>query len=106
MRWNADFDRMEALVADDPERLYAVRRVRINLDYAIMLDFLKVKKAGLPVSGDVVAKRIMDTAKRIAAEFKPGQKRFEKKAQNFLKRLGDDVEAARLQSSREPLPLL
>jgi hypothetical protein len=105
VRWNTDFDRMEALVADDPERLFAVRRVRINLDYAIMLDFLKVRKAGLKISSDVVAKRMMDTAKRIAAEFKPGQKRYEKKAQDFLKRLGDDVESARLQSSREPLPL-
>lgn len=105
VRWNADFDRMENAVADDPERLYAVRRVRMNLDYAIMLDFLAVKKAGLAVSCDTVARRLMETARRTAADYKPVYSRFKKKADDFVKRLEDEVESARLKSSREPLPL-
>ena len=32
VRWQRDFDRMEKLVADDPQALFNVRRARINLD--------------------------------------------------------------------------
>ena len=37
IRWQEDFDRMEALVKDEPKALFNVRRARINLDAVTVL---------------------------------------------------------------------
>ena len=73
VRWNADFDAMESLVASDATRLFNVKRVRINLDYAILCNYAKVKKSvpSFAASADEVANRIRATAKRIADELFP-----------------------------------
>ena len=70
VRWNADFDAMESLVASDATRLFNVKRVRINLDHAIVLNYAKVKKSvpSFALSADEVADRIRATAKRIEKE--------------------------------------
>ena len=73
VRWNADFDAMESLVVSDSTRLFNVKRVRINLDYAILCKYAKVKKAvpSFAMSADEVADRIRGTAKRIEKELFP-----------------------------------
>ncbi|MBQ6330138.1 MAG: DUF4838 domain-containing protein [Kiritimatiellae bacterium] len=73
VRWNADFDAMESLVVFDSTRLFNVKRVRINLDYAILCKYAKVKKAvpSFAMSADEVADRIRGTAKRIEKELFP-----------------------------------
>ena len=45
VRWQRDFDRMEALVKDDPEALFNVRRARINLDAVTVLCYPECVKA-------------------------------------------------------------
>ena len=70
VRWNVDFDAMEALVSADPVRLFNVKRVRLNLDYAILLNYARIKKS-VPSFGssvDFVADRIRSTAGRIEKE--------------------------------------
>ena len=74
VRWNADFDTMEAAVADDAARLFNVKRVRINLDLAILEKYASVKKS-LAVSVDALAERIRSTARRIGMELFPSAKR-------------------------------
>lgn len=81
VRWNADFDAMESAVADDATRLFNVKRVRINLDLAIVRSYAKLKKAvpSFGMSCDDVANRVRTTAKRIAAElFTSGKEMGEK----------------------------
>ena len=45
VRWQRDFDRMEALVKDDPQALFNVRRARINLDAVTILCYPECVKA-------------------------------------------------------------
>ena len=73
VRWNAGFDAMEALVASDATRLFNVRRVRINLDNAILLNYAKVRKSepSFTLSADDLAGRIRATAMRIDKELFP-----------------------------------
>ena len=76
VRWNADFDAMEEAAANDATRLFNVRRVRVNLDLAILEKYAAVKK-GVPsfaVSADALAERIRVTAKRISRELFPSGK--------------------------------
>ena len=71
VRWNADFDAMEASVAADATRLFNVKRVRINLDFVILQKYAAVKKCvpSFSVSADMLAERIRSTVKRIGVEF-------------------------------------
>ena len=45
IRWQKDFDRMEAKVKDDPQALFNVRRARINLDAVTILCYPECVKA-------------------------------------------------------------
>ena len=45
IRWQKDFDRMEALVGDDPRALFNVRRARINLDAVTALCYRECAKS-------------------------------------------------------------
>ncbi|MBQ6352499.1 MAG: DUF4838 domain-containing protein, partial [Lentisphaeria bacterium] len=45
VRWQRDFDRMEAKVKDDPRALFNVRRARINLDAVTVLCYPECVKA-------------------------------------------------------------
>ena len=44
IRWQRDFDRMEAKVKDDPKALFNVRRARINLDAVTVLCYPECEK--------------------------------------------------------------
>jgi hypothetical protein len=70
VRWDGEFDAMERAVADDAVRLFNVRRVRINLDLALLRKLAAVKKAfpRFAPSADAIAGRIRATANRIAGE--------------------------------------
>ena len=71
LRWEADFDKMEAAVKDDPERLFNVQRVRANLDYALLTRFRACSQhpSGKNLSYDAVAGRFESVVKRAAETF-------------------------------------
>lgn len=73
VRWNSDFDEMEKLVSSDATRLFNVKRVRINLDLAILRKYAEVVKSepAFSLSAEALAERVRTTAKRIAAELFP-----------------------------------
>ena len=58
-KWSDAFDRMEARLADDPARLGNLRRVRINLDLALLNLHFKARKEDPGVdSVDQIAQRV------------------------------------------------
>ena len=105
VRWNGDFDAMEADVADDAKRLFNVKRVRINLDLAIVRNYAKIKKS-IPtfgLSADDVANRVRTTAKRIEAEILTSAKEIGAK---FVKEMDEALFTATVcnRPGAKPLP--
>ena len=74
--WLPDFDEMERLTASDGVRLFNVRRVRINLDCAILRKYARIKKAvpSFGLSVEDVAGRIRATAGKIGRELFPSSR--------------------------------
>ena len=103
VRWNTDFDRMEEMVKDDPARLYSIRRVRINLDYAMLLDYVKVKKAGFAMSAEELGARILATGERVATDF--CSRPYANLGRKFVNTLKKTLESAILMNVVEPKPL-
>ncbi len=105
MRWEEAFDRMEALVKDDPRRLFNVQRVRINLDYGVMTMYPLVRKSGdqrlKPY--DFYAKRSVASLTRARDEFATGRLKF--RGDSCLKGFKDNVEYYRVQSMEAKIGL-
>lgn len=103
LRWNADFDEMERLVENDAARLFAIRRVRTNLDFAMLKRYRDMKKAGLVLSPAELADRITATAERAVNEF--CVKRLEYRKKPFLESLADSIRVAKLLNAGEAKPI-
>lgn len=105
MRWEDDFDRMEALVRDDPERLYNLQRVRINLDYAVATRYSEIRKAGdkrlKPY--DFYADRALAVMDRAVADFATG--RYKGRGASARKAFKDSLTYYRSQSIEAKIPL-
>lgn len=106
VRWNAAFDEMERMLADDPGRLFNLRRIRLCLDYAIVMKYSSVRAAcpDFPLSADVVADRLRATRDRIAKElYAPNSQSW---AESMVKRLEDEVFSATICNvpNAKPLP--
>ncbi len=102
-KWDRDFDRMEALVKDDPVRSYAIRRVRVNLDYAILRDYQRVKKCGFALPIDDLAERILKVVRRVSEDY--CSKGFESRRKEFVKKMTDGVTTEKLKNRVVPKPL-
>ena len=61
MRWYNYFLEMEKILKDDPERLNNVNRVRLNLEYVILMRYnvLLKKYPDFPVKPDALAKTVL-----------------------------------------------
>ena len=66
LRWERDFDTMEKLVADDPRRLFNVRRVRWTLDETVIAKWPYLTPAEQKAFGDLETyiKRVSETIDR------------------------------------------
>ena len=91
MRWEGEFDRMERLLAADRTRLRSLRRIRYNLDNAVLARFRDVKKAFGDSAPTVesVAGRIEAIAAEIAEECYAAK--HAGKAKEFVKSVKDSV---------------
>ena len=91
MRWEGDFDRMETLLAGDRTRLRNLRRIRYNLDNAVLVTFRKVRKAlgDAAPKVETVADRVEAIAKEIAEDCYDA--RHAAQAKEFLKSVADGV---------------
>ena len=99
MRWEGDFDRMERLLADDRVRLRSLRRIRYNLDNALVAKMREVSVAfgnAAPKIEDVV-ERIETIAAEIAEDCYYA--RHEGKAKAFVKSVKDRLFMKKLAGS-------
>ena len=104
VRWNADFDEMERLTASDSVRLFNVKRVRINLDCAILRKYARIKKAvpSFGLSVEDVAGRIRATAEKIERELFPSSR---DQGEKFVKGLERMLFGATLRNKPDVKPL-
>ncbi len=90
LKWSRDFDRMETLLADDPLRLENLRRVRINLDLALLDLYFKARKEAPAIDSveQITARIQLATEAVCKAAFAPKRKwaadNFRKFVQNQL----------------------
>ena len=100
VRWEKAFDRMEAVLASDRARLRNLRRLRYNLDYAMLAKFRDVSRTlgdGVP-SVETVADRIEAIAAEIAEDCYC--ERYADKAKAFKKSVADRVYLKRLMGGK------
>ena len=106
LRWEDDFDRMEAVVKDDPERLFNVQRVRVNLDYALLTRFRACTRhpQGRKLEFDAIAGRLRSVVTRSAEAF--CAERVAVRRKQMLSKLDKTLEQLRIQSLEplKPLP--
>lgn len=107
VRWDKLFDQMENLLQNDLEKCFNVQRVRINLDFAILRNFLVIKRdfPDFPVSAEMLAERLRKNYTRAVQEFF-AKKQFQFRADHYLKSLEDQLLMILIQSgtSCKPLP--
>ena len=103
LRWDECFTEMEQLVANDDNRLFAIRRVRLNLDFALLYHYNEMRKVGFGVSAGDLAKRILTTADRAASAF--CAKRLGSARANFIRNLKETVETMKIVNAGESKPL-
>jgi hypothetical protein len=91
VRWSKAFDDMESLLASDRTRLRSLRRMRYNLDNAVLAKFREVKKAfgENALSVHDVVKRLEQISKEIAEECYA--KKHADKAAAFVKSTKDSL---------------
>jgi hypothetical protein len=91
VRWEKDFDAMERMLSGDRTRLRSLRRIRYNLDNALLSRFREVRKVfGVNApSADGTARRIEAIAAEIAEECYA--KKYSYDANAFLKSVKDSV---------------
>ena len=103
VRWEKDFDAMERLVADDPERLFAIRRVRLNLDWAVLNDYRNCVKAGYALSADALVERIMAMVRKVGETY--CAKYLDYRRKSFIKPIEDSILVTKQMCSVEPKAL-
>ena len=100
VRWEKAFDRLEAILAPDRTRLRNVRRLRYNLDCAMLVKYRDVSRAlgGDAPSVETVADRIEAIAAEIAEDCYCD--RYAGKAKAFRKSVADRVYLKRLMGGK------
>ncbi len=100
IRWEKAFDRLEAILASDRTRLRNLRRLRYNLDYAMLAKFRDVSR----VLGDDApsVETVADRIEAIAAEIAEDCycDRYAGKAKAFRKSVADRVYLKRLMGGK------
>jgi hypothetical protein len=103
VRWERDFDEMEKLVKDDPERLYAIQRVRVALDYAALLDYRNMKGAGFEITAEKLGERVLQIVERVVHNHCTPDCR--NMGERFRRVLRGSVASAVLEGNVKPKPL-
>ena len=100
MRWESAFDRMEALLAGDRTRLRNLRRVRYNLDSALLAKHREVSRAcgDAAPSVETLADRIEAIASEIAEDCYV--EKYAGKAAEFKKSVANRVYLKRLMGGK------
>ena len=105
MRWHGYFSDMEKLLVDSPEQLWNLKRVKINLEYAILLKYNKIIKAypTFQIKPEELAGSIRNVFNQTIRKYY--DKEFDFRAKNILGRLNANIDMALIQAGKEGKPL-
>lgn len=100
MRWYNYFLEMEKLVKNDPERLNNVNRVRLNLEYVILMRYnqLLKKYPSFPVKPEVLAETILNRFQKTIKDYYNNSFTFRAKAS--LKSLNERIKMALIKAGK------
>ncbi len=100
MRWYNYFLEMEKILKDDPERLNNVNRVRLNLEYVILMRYnvLLKKYPDFPVKPEALAKTVLARFQKTIDDYYG--KSFTFRAKTSLKSLNERIKMALIQAGK------
>ncbi len=100
MRWYNYFLEMEKILKDDPERLNNVNRVRLNLEYVILMRYnvLLKKYPDFPVKPEALAKTVLARFQKTIDDYYG--KSFIFRAKTSLKSLNERIKMALIQAGK------
>jgi len=101
VRWHGYFTEMEKLLADRPVQLENLKRVKINLECAMLLRYNRIihKYPGFKIKPKTLADSIQKQFRKTIRDF--FDKGFEFRAKNALRSLDDRIGLALIQAGKE-----
>ena len=105
VRWYGWFNEMDSLVKNDPVRRDNVNRVRLNLEYAMLMRYNRIIKAypDFKIKPQELADTVLARFKKTIADFYGNSFKFRSDAS--LKALNDKIGNALIQAGKEGKPL-
>ncbi|MBO4632178.1 MAG: hypothetical protein J5858_09670, partial [Lentisphaeria bacterium] len=105
VRWHGYFAEMEKLLADSPVQLQNLKRVKINLEFAMLLRYNRIirKFPDFKVKPQALAESVQKEFRKTITDF--FDKGFEFRSKNALRWLDDRIYMALIQAGREGKPL-
>ena len=105
VRWHGYFTEMEKLLADSPVQLQNLKRVKINLEFAMLLRYNRIirKIPDFKIKPQALAESVQKEFRKTITDF--FDKGFEFRAKNALRWLDGRIHMALVQAGREGKPL-
>jgi len=105
LRWYGYFEEMEQLLADSPVRLYNMKRVKINLELAMLARYNKIirKYPGFQRSPESLAESVRSVFSKTIEDFY--DKEFAFRAKSALRSVNAQLDMCLIQAGKEGKPL-
>ena len=105
LRWHGYFSDMEKLLADSPEQLWNLKRIKINLEYAMLLKYNKIIKAypSFQIKPEKLAESVQTVFGQTLKKYYG--KEFDFRAKNAQRSLNANLDTALIQAGKEGKPL-
>lgn len=105
IRWYGYFNEMEKLTAGDPVRLDNLNRVRINLEYAILMRYNRILKVNpdFKLKPQELADTVLARFRKTIRDFYGNSFKF--RSDSSLKSLNEKLSTALIQAGKEGKPL-
>ena len=101
IRWHGYFEKMEKMLQDSPVQLDNLRRVKLNLEYAMLIRYNRIirKYPGFKITPQALADSVQKEFRKTIADFY--DKGFEFRAKTSLRTLEDRISMALVLAGKE-----
>ena len=105
VRWHGSFNEMEKMLADNPIQLYNVKRVKINLEMAMLLKYNSIiqRYPDFKFKPQELADSIRKVYAQTVKDFYG--KGFESRGKNAIRRVNEKLDMALIQAGKQGKPL-